>query len=149
MKAFIKIFSICSIAIAVSAATVSANDEALTLPDTLYCKGMESLKGEEGFCNLKDYASIKLSQLNSQTPVLGEDEDQGILKLDRENRKVILDFGVGPHGGDQYSTFTFSKKGMAELASGEAVQISGLYEDGYDWMDGYHVRALIVLRCHK
>ncbi len=148
MRIFVKIFAVYSIAIAISAATVSAND-VLTLPDTIYCKGVQSLKGQREFRNLKDYASIKLSQLHSETPVFGEDEDQGILTLDRENRKVILDFGVGPHGGDQHSTFTFSKKGMAELELGEAVQISGLYEDGYDWKDGYHVRALILLRCHK
>ncbi|MEO5969324.1 MAG: hypothetical protein ABIQ95_05310 [Bdellovibrionia bacterium] len=149
MKALIKTLSVASFICAISAAAVSANDEILTLPDTLYCKGVQSLKGEKDFCNLKDYASIKLSQLNSRTPVLGEDEDQGTLELDKSDHKVILDFGVGAHGGDQYSTYTFSKKGMAELALGKAVQISGLYEDGYDWVDGYHVRALILLQCHK
>lgn len=53
--------------------------------------------------------------------------------------EVTFDFGVGAHGGDQYSAFHFDVGSVEALGSGAAPTIKGTYESGFDFSDGEHI----------
>jgi hypothetical protein len=71
----------------------------------------------------------------------------GVIRLDNDNNKTVLDFGVAAGGGDQYSEFTFRNDDIQRFTSGDVKTLRGLYEDGFDWTNGYNTRAQIVVEC--
>ena len=150
MGLFMKILGIySSLTLCISAVHAAALNEDMVFPDTLYCTGIKCLDGLTDFCNTNDFNAEEISQINTKNHLHWNGDDKGILTIDKDSQKVILDFGFGPHGGDQYLTFTFSIEDLMQLSNNKINQVSGLYEDGFDWADGYHVRALMLLSCHK
>lgn len=123
--------------------TAQAKPAALRLPEALDCKAVLEVYGNPTRQNLENYQHVKLRNLTSDELKWGS--ETGVLKT--YDDKIVFDFGVGAHGGDQYSSFTFLADDFEALLSGKQSLLSGVYEDGYDWADGYHTRAQYVVHC--
>lgn len=111
-----------------------------SIPNALACKGMMRIYGEPAFTNLSYYGEIKLTQLNTEP---AWNEKIGEIRHELHDDKVTIDFS----DGDQYSSFTFRKDDLGALHRGDIKLLSGVYEDGYDWADGSHTRAAILVHC--
>ena len=127
----------------VVASSAQAASSKVALPNALQCKAVMEVYGDPKRQDLAEYQNIQLHHLNSEELKWGL--EAGVLKT--YDDKIVLDFGVGAHGGDQYSSFTFLADDVSAYLAGKQETLSGVYEDGYDWADGYHTRALLVVHC--
>jgi hypothetical protein len=73
--------------------------------------------------------------------------DSGVFVVERDRGLGIYDFGVRAKGGDQYSYFEFKVTDLANLKLKAVNQVSGKYFEGYDWIDGDHVREMLTVTC--
>lgn len=132
-----------------SAFAFASPTEVTPLPSALHCDSVLSVYGKPGVFHRKAFAALTdISQKKAHWSE-GVNSNEGVVQEGDENDKVVFDFGVGAVGGDQYSTFTFRKDDLFAMSRGTLSRISGLYEDGYDWADGYHTRELLVIECTK
>jgi hypothetical protein len=127
-------------------------------PAALLCDITACTKGEPEFCseeaiasmpslimsNIHGYARLpKTLPGRSEAPRLYK--TQGVQRFEAD--KVIFDFGVGATGGDQYYEAVFDRKEIASVVELRTDKITGTLVDGYDWIDGYHLRGEYILKC--
>ena len=120
-----------------------------SLPGMLNCDSVYDVYGKKDVYPRETFAKLTALTDKSAHWANGDYTEDGVVTQSQDDDKVVLDFGVGATGGDQYSTFTFRKDDLKACAKGKLASLPGLYEDGYDWADGYHTRSLLVLRCTK
>jgi hypothetical protein len=120
---------------------------------SLKCEAIACLGDKGSTCRLESWKPFQLEVQANGREVLWKESTtsepaRGVI-LESTDSLIIYDFGVGAHGGDQYSEFSFATDHVHALSAGKIASITGEYEDGYDWADGYHTRAQIQVRCTK
>lgn len=110
------------------------------LPNSLSCDGVMAIYGDPSFSDLSFFRGIKLTHLNHEPTWQGA---IGEIRHELSDDKVTIDFS----NGDQYSSFMFRKDDLRAINQGTIKRLSGIYEDGYDWADGFHTRAAILVHC--
>ncbi len=113
-----------------------------SIPDTLACYGERNIFGSSTSVVPSAYKNIQLINLNKEPTW---DEASGRIVIEPHDDKIKIDFT----DGDQYSAFIFRAEDLQALSKDKLKSIIGMYEDGYDWSDGYHTRIAIVVQCRK
>ena len=121
------------------------NSQQPPLPNGLLCRATACIFGEPVFCRPADFSRIAIKGIQSQHPKW--DDTDGEVEIAKDNDKVTLNFGLDD--ADQYSFFTFRKDDIWAFQHGRLRALPGTYEDGYDWADGYHTRALLAVTCNR
>ncbi len=120
---------------------------------SLRCEAIACLGDKGSTCRLDSWKPFELEVQANGREVLWKESTmtapvRGVIH-EITDSLIIYDFGVGAHGGDQYSEFSFATDALHALSAGKVESVIGHYEDGYDWADGYHSRAQIQVRCTK
>ena len=126
-------------ALFLSQSALATPNAELTLPKSMTCKGVFAVTSGT-FSDLKDYQDIKIDKIDAQS--MGAEGVANRISLNDD--KITFNYG---DGGDQYLNYTFVSSDLAALAKGEAKSIRGILEDGFDWTNGYNVRAQIIIEC--
>lgn len=114
-------------------------------PRRLKCTGVVCLPGSlENFCKPGARPTIYFPKPEMiKNPVGQEAYDH---HNDRKlNGLVSLDFS----DGDQYAFYTFKAADVAALSGKRVNVIQGVFEDGYDWTNGYNTRARMTVSCTR
>lgn len=93
----------------------------------LECRGVCNIYGDK-FGDLRALKSMKIETGDAE----------------RKNGETVLELG---EGGDQHQFISFRNDDLLSVSSGRAKVIRGIYEDGFDWSNGYNVRSRVVLEC--
>lgn len=118
--------------------SISAFGDGLARPRAIECIGVRCLQSLPGFCEVPGFKA-RLTRADSLTPRWGS--ASGTARADRSN--VVYDFS----DGDQYAFFTVPAQSLDLLARGRVQTVVAQFEDGFDWTNGYNVRARIQLEC--
>ena len=110
------------------------------LPNALACEGVIRIYGDPAFLNMSFYSHIRLTNLDEKPKWA---DLTGEIRHEDYDDKLTIDFS----NGDQYSVFVFRKDDLESFHRGEITTLSGMYADGYDWADGFHTRAAILVHC--
>ena len=105
----------------------------------LSCQTVSCIYGDSTFCNPTRSRTLSLKKLKSEAPLFNN--QQGSLDLSSSDGRVRLDFS----DGDQSEIFEFRTEDLAAFKKGSVLR--GTFEDGYQWDDGYHVRAYFAIEC--
>lgn len=112
-------------------------------PVDLKCEGVRFLKGMKDFSEVSFYFPNEIRGLSGLSAELRQDTMQvkGAVTSDKKNVKVVF------QDGDQYLTYKFSLKAYRDLLAGRVSKVSAIYEDGFDWSNGYNLRARFSAIC--
>jgi hypothetical protein len=110
-------------------------------PSAIKCNAVNYVFGVDRFAqDFASYNPLNVSLITTEVDFLSN------IREDLENDRVTID---GGDGGDQHRNYTFLPADLAALGTGTVDKIRGLFEDAYDWADGFHTRALLVIECMK
>ncbi|HTL11717.1 MAG TPA: hypothetical protein VL588_04480 [Bdellovibrionota bacterium] len=132
-----KLATLTSFALALGLSTAASAG----LPETMTCDGIKALEGVPAFMVISDYLPATIH------PGMATVEFEGPF-VEVESGTTSLTYH--PDGdGDQYSIYRFATADLDAFAAGKKPTVEGTFEDGFDWSNGYNVRAKFSIKCHR
>ncbi|NDD92283.1 hypothetical protein EBZ37_09385 [bacterium] len=111
---------------------------ASSLPEKLVCTGTKFLAGEKNFSDPTDYFPRTITPGKATPNPMGP-------WVSAKNGTVTLTY----IDGDQYEVYSFSQSDLDEFTAQSTNRIQGTFEDGFEWSNGYNVRARFAIDCRR